>query len=62
MKLIIVKINSNGEIEITEDELNKILDDVYNQGFQDGQKQSFITTPYVNPCTNPNYYKVDITC
>lgn len=62
MKPIIIKFDSSGAAIITEDELKKIVDEVYNQGFQDGQKQSFVTTPYVNPYTNPNYYRTDITC
>lgn len=64
MKPIIIKVDSMGEIKITEDELKKIVDESYNQGYQDGQKQAFLTQPTIpiNPCQNPNYYKVDITC
>lgn len=49
MKPIIIKVDSNGAVNITEDELKRIVDEAYNQGFQDGQKQSFVTTPHVNP-------------
>ena len=64
MKPIIVKVDSEGKIKITEEELKHIVDDAYNQGFQDGQKQMAITTnPYpINPCQNPVWYKTDVTC
>lgn len=66
MKPIIIKVDSTGGIKITEDELKNIVDESYNQGYQDGQKQSFLTQPTVpitiNPCQSPNYYRTDLTC
>ena len=58
MKPIIIKVDSMGNIKITENELKNIVDEAYNQGYQDGQKQSFLTQPW----QNPNYYKTDFTC
>lgn len=64
MKPIIVKVDSEGKIKITEEELKRIVDDAYNQGLQDGQQHT-ITTPYINPvypAQSPVWYKTDVTC
>lgn len=58
MKPIIIKVDSMGNIKITENELKNIVDEAYNQGYQDGQKQPFLTQPW----QYPNYYKTDLTC
>ena len=41
MKPIIIKVDSMGNIKITKDELKNIVDEAYNQGYQDWQKQAF---------------------
>ena len=56
MKPIIIKVDSMGNIKITEDELKNIVDEAYNQGYQDGQRQ-----PLIN-YNKPFYYETDITC
>ena len=55
MKPIIIKIDSMGNIKITEDELKNIVDEAYSQGYQDGQKQPLIYQPF------PTYSGTDIT-
>ena len=64
MKPIIVKVDSEGKIKITEEELKHIVDDSYNQGFNDGQKQSYVIPNTIpsNPLQTPYYYKTDVTC
>lgn len=47
--------NKNGKIEFTKQEIEKLLDEVYNQGYRDGQNHPYwwtsptiTTTPYYN--------------
>ena len=47
MKVKVFTKNQNGKIEFTEDELRKLLDEIYNEGYWDGKGNSYIyTTPY----------------
>ena len=64
MKPIIIKVDSEGKIKITEEELKKIIDDAYNQGFQDGQKQPYVIPNTIpsNPLVTPYYCNTDSTC
>ena len=47
MKVKVFTKNQNGKIEFTEDELRKLLDEIYNEGYWDGKGNNYIyTTPY----------------
>ena len=46
MKTKIFTKNEKGKIEFTEKELKKLLDEIYNEGYNDGKSRSYIyTTP-----------------
>ena len=38
-RVVIVEKNKDGKIELTKDELQKMLDDAYSQGYTDGNKK-----------------------
>ena len=48
--------NKNGKIEFTWDELKRLLDDVYNEGREEGRMYTwtppFWRTPYTSPSIN----------
>ena len=47
MKTKIFTKNEKGKIEFTEKELEALLDEIYNEGYNDGKSRSYIyTTPY----------------
>ena len=47
MKTKIFTKNEKGKIEFTENELKTLLDEIYNEGYNDGKSRSYIyTTPY----------------
>lgn len=47
MKVKVFTKNQNGKIEFTEDELRKLLDEIYNEGYWNGKGNNYIyTTPY----------------
>ena len=47
MKTKIFTKNEKGKIEFTENELKILLDEIYNEGYNDGKSRSYIyTTPY----------------
>ena len=47
MKTKIFTKNENGKVEFTEKELKTLLDEIYNEGYNDGKSRSYIyTTPY----------------
>lgn len=47
MKPIVLKADENGNIVISAEEIQKMLDDAYNEGYVDGSKATpVITTPY----------------
>ena len=50
MKPIVVKPDKNGKISYTVEELEKLLEDVYNEGKKDGISQY----PYYTPSTSPS--------
>lgn len=50
----IFTLNSNGKIEITEEELRKLLDDSYWEGYRDSSKSYTYISPNTNPITNPS--------
>jgi hypothetical protein len=48
MKVKVFQINSNGKIEFTRAELEKLLNEVYDGGFRDGEKSTWTwTSPYI---------------
>lgn len=47
MKPIVVKTNDNEHILMTLSEFNKIIEQVYNEGFKDGQKDKE-NSPYIH--------------
>lgn len=54
MKVKVFTKNQNGKIEFTEDELRKLLDEIYNEGYWDGKGNNFFyTTPYTHTYTYP---------
>lgn len=68
MFVVVVSPSKNGKIELTKEELQKMLDDAYNKGYAEGKTKSYdtITIP-----TYPIYYSndgsiptkhVEITC
>ena len=68
MFVVVVSPNKDGKIELTKEELQKMLDDAYNKGYADGKIKSWdtITVPsyptyYNNPATIPEKY-IEITC
>lgn len=54
MMIKVFTLNSNGKIEITEEELKKLLDDSYWEGYNDSSKSYTYTGPNTNPITNPS--------
>lgn len=53
MIIRVFTLNNNGKIEITEEELRKLLDDSYWEGFYDSGKSWTYTSPNINPITIP---------
>lgn len=65
-RVIVIEKNKDGKIELTKDELQKMLDDAYRQGYSDGNRKydtitypSWITTVSSSNTTPLN--KCDIT-
>lgn len=55
MKPIVVKTNDNEHILMTLSEFNKIIEQVYNEGFKDGQRDKE-NSPYIHwEPSLPNY-------
>lgn len=55
-------LNKNGKIELTEKQLKKLLDDVYQEGYRDNKHYTWsspMTYPYYYPSTV--YYTTDST-
>jgi len=70
MFVVVVSPNKNGKIELTKEELQKMLDDAYNKGYTEGKSKSYDT---INVPSYPIYYNysndgsiptrhVEITC
>ena len=56
MKVKVFTKNQNGKIEFTEDELRKLLDEIYNEGYWDGKGNSYTyTTPYIYTYPHTRY-------
>ena len=54
MKTKIFTKNEKGKIEFTEKELEALLDEIYNEGYNDGKSRSYIYTTPVR--TTPWWY------
>ena len=54
MKTKIFTKNENGKIEFTEKELKALLDEIYNEGYNDGKSRGYIYTTPVR--TTPWWY------
>ena len=61
MRLIVVEKNGKGKIELTQDELQKIVTDAYQEGLAQSRVECIpvYTTPFY-PTNSP--YKLEITC
>lgn len=46
MKTKIFTKNNKGKIEFTEKQLKDLLDEIYDEGYNDGSKRYYYTTPY----------------
>lgn len=44
MKIKVFNFNSNGKVEFTREELESLLNEVYNYGYKEGQEKSFQNT------------------
>lgn len=65
MKPLLIKTDKDGNLKITLEELQKMIDESYNAGYYDGQKNA---TPWYQPITVPTttpgvtWDKYEITC
>lgn len=59
MKPVILKADQDGRILITAEEIEKIISDAYDQGYQDGKGS--VTVTY-EPQTTWNHWPPNITC
>ena len=46
MKTVVLVKNENGKVELTVDEIKRMLDDAYNEGFKDGKSANNIAITY----------------
>ena len=55
-RIVVIEKNKNGKIELTKEELQKMLDDAYNQGYMDGKGRYETITYPSHPiwCTTAN--------
>lgn len=59
MKPIILKVDAEGKILISAEEIQTMVEDAYNAGYADGKGQTSCP-PFI---TTPNYYRnVEVTC
>lgn len=64
-RVVIVEKNKHGKIELTKDELQKMLDDAYSQGYADGKKKYNTATSNsipLNKCENSVMVTADNSC
>ena len=46
-RIVVIEKNKDGKIELTKEELQKMIDDAYNQGYSDGAgRYDIITYPH----------------
>ena len=56
-RIVVIRANDHGRIEMSEEQLQQMLDDAYNQGYADGTK-NIVVSPYVQQypwITSPVY-------
>lgn len=56
--IVVVKENENGKIELTKEEIEKMVEDAYNEGFEHGMKANKPTLTYpqgIRSVPLPNY-------
>jgi len=68
-RIVVIEKNEAGKVELTKEELQKMLDDAYNQGYADGNRSTTVTYPYWpytvltnDPCSISSKDYVTITC
>lgn len=44
-RIVVIEKNKDGKIELTKEQLQKMLDDAYSQGYSDGNRYDTITYP-----------------
>ena len=55
-RIVVIEKNEAGKVELTKEELQKMLDDAYSQGYSDGNRTTIVTSPYwPNLPTNAPY-------
>lgn len=69
MKPIILKADQDGKLLITVDEIQKMVEDAYNEGVVDGKASvpviiypSYEPWPRNNPTIDPNTFRWELTC
>lgn len=62
MRIKVFYPNDEGKIEFTREELEKLINEVYNEGKSDGTTVYPITYPTYPTITNPYYQSPYITC
>lgn len=56
-KIIIVEINKDGKIEFTKEDLEKLIDEVYEDGFENGKRTIY---PYWPTTITPDNYNITV--
>ena len=62
MKPIVITVDEQGKTTLTPEQLQKLIDDAYKEGYADGYRNVVITTPTYPPYTPPYYTSPIITC
>lgn len=55
----VFKLNKDGKVEFTKEELKKLLDEIYNSGYDDGKNQNF---SWHSPFRYDPWYYTTVTC
>ena len=58
-RIVVIEKNEAGKVELTKEDLQKMLDDAYNQGYADGNRMTTVTSPCW-PVTLPTNYPYSI--
>jgi hypothetical protein len=53
MKYKILTPNENGKFEFTKEELEKFMEELYDEGYNEGKKHTITTPFYPDPITHP---------
>ena len=63
MKPIVLKENQDGKIVITADEIERMVNEAYNEGYKDGKANGGITITNPSPWTpTPQPWYTTVTC